>query len=60
MRCLSSSLLAFGSLLALSACEDAQQASGDVKLEVVKREELAKRLEAFRGKIVVLDVWGEF
>ena len=46
--------------LALSACEDAQQASGDVKLEVVKREELAKRLEAFRGKIVVLDVWGKF
>ena len=60
MRCLPSSLLALGSLLALSACEDTQQASGEVKLEVVKRQDLDKRLEAFRGKVVVLDVWGEF
>ena len=60
MRCLTSSLFAFGSLLALSACGDTQQTPGDVKLEVVKRQDLDKRLEAFRGKVVVLDVWGEF
>ena len=60
MRRVGPSLLAFGMLLPFAACEDTQQANGEVKLEVVKREELAKRLEAFRGKVVVLDVWGEF
>ena len=60
MRRFAPSLLAFGMLLPFAACDDSQQADGEVKLHVVKRQELSKRLEAFRGKVVVLDVWGEF
>jgi thiol-disulfide isomerase/thioredoxin len=37
-----------------------QKSSSDVKLEAVKAKDLDKKLEAFRGKVVVLDVWAEF
>src|ERR1700722_585863 len=50
--------LAIGALLLLPAV--GAQATQDVKLEVVKAKDLPQRLEAFRGKVVVLDVWAEF
>ena len=51
-------LVALPLLLIPAAVEP--QATQDVKLEVVKANDFAKRLEAFRGKVVVLDVWAEF
>jgi len=32
----------------------------EVKLEVIKAKDLAKRLEEFRGKVLVVDIWADF
>jgi thiol-disulfide isomerase/thioredoxin len=55
--CLALSILGF-LLMPLSGA--GQQQAEEVKLEVIKGEELPKRLEKMRGKVVVLDVWAEF
>jgi hypothetical protein len=46
-------------LLAAAAC-DKVPARNDVKLEVVKQSGYLKVLEGLRGKVVVVDIWGEF
>ena len=45
--------LAIGGLLLLPAA--GAQPQEDVKLEVIKAKDFAKRLEAFRGKVVLLE-----
>jgi hypothetical protein len=62
-------VLCAGSLLAMAGCS-AQPQPGDketaappdvaVTLERVKHAQLKERLAALRGKIVVIDFWGEF
>jgi len=47
-------------LLLIPATAIGPQDTQDVKLEVVKAKDFAKRLEAFRGKVIVVDVWAEF
>jgi hypothetical protein len=56
MRRVATTAFAFALLAPLAACSDPP----DVKLEIVKKDELAKRLAALKGKVVVMDVWGEF
>ena len=34
--------------------------TGDVKLEVVKHKDFLKALAKQKGKVVLVDVWGEF
>jgi hypothetical protein len=64
--CRISSALLLSALISLaSACEhSATPADGDgddkVKLAVVKQKEFVKILESTRGKVVLVDVWGEF
>jgi len=41
-------------------CADDPAPAGGVKLEVVKHKQVLEALGKQRGKIVVLDVWGEF
>jgi thiol-disulfide isomerase/thioredoxin len=52
--------LATAVLLSLPSAGNPAQSDDEVKLEIVKAKDFAKRLEAFRGKVVVLDVWAEF
>ncbi len=60
MRRFTTSVFAFGLLVPLAACSDAPDGPGEVKLDVVKKDDLAQRLAALKGKVVVMDVWGEF
>jgi len=59
MRRVSAAIVALSGLSLFAACDDSQS-TGDVTLQVIKRAELAKKLEALQGKIVVLDMWAEF
>jgi hypothetical protein len=55
-------------LVAVCACDHASTTApapaggedSDVKLTIAKRKDLSGALEAARGKVVVVDVWGEF
>jgi hypothetical protein len=60
-------LLIPGLLLPVFACNQAGDGNGqtgeansEVKLNVVKHTEVVKALEAARGKVVLIDLWGEF
>ena len=54
--------------LTLAACNDgrppgegkSEPPSTEVKLDVVKLNDLTKQLEGLRGNVIVLDLWGEF
>jgi hypothetical protein len=56
-------LFAFALLVPLCACSNAPSKSagrGEVTLALVKQNEYVKTLDSMRGKVVVVDVWGEF
>jgi thiol-disulfide isomerase/thioredoxin len=56
MRCVFAGLL-FPAMLSLTAGGDP---TDNVKLQVVKHKEFLKAMEGLRGKVVVVDVWGDF
>jgi hypothetical protein len=59
----SSPLVGFAVLwagLVATGCADGPAPSGEVKVAVVKHKQVLEALGKQRGKIVVIDVWGEF
>lgn len=44
----------------MSVSCNAQQQKEEVKLERIKAADVEKAVAAHKGKVVVLDVWGEF